>query len=134
MLFKKILKYKKVYAAMFIWALFLGCLPLNAIAMPIASKAGFSKSYQNDLQTISRFLEKETVAKRLSGLGLSSEQIKARLSSLDSQQIHNLAQRVESIEKASGAGLAIAVLAILLLTISFLYFTNRRITVQKTYE
>lgn len=134
MLFKKILKYKKVYAVMFIWALFLGCLPLNAIAMPIASKASFSKSYQNDLQTISRFLEKETVANRLSGLGLSSEQIKARLSSLDSQQIHNLAQRVESIEKASGAGLAVAVLAILLLAISFLYFTNRRITIQKTYE
>ncbi len=134
MLFKKILKHKKVYASMFIWALFLGCLPLNAIATPIASKAGFSKSYQNDLQTVSRFLEKETVAKRLSGLGLSSEQIKTRLSSLDSQQIHNLAQRVESIEKASGAGLALAILAILLLAISFLYFTNRRITVQKTYE
>lgn len=134
MLFKKILKYKKVYAAMFIWALFLGCLPLNAIAMPIASKASFSKSYQNDLQTISRFLERETVANRLSALGLSSEQIKVKLSSLDSQQIHNLAQRVKSIEKASGTGLAIAILAILLVTIAFLYFTNRRITIEKTYK
>jgi hypothetical protein len=133
MLFAKILKHRKVFAAMFVWAMFLGCLPLNATAMPLDSKTEMTESYRSDLETISRFLEEEAVAKRLANLGLSAEQIETRLSSLDRQQIHHLANRIESVEKAGGSGLAVIILAVLVFALGFLYFTNRRITVEKTY-
>ena len=138
MLFKAILKHRKVYLAMFVWALFLGCLPLNASAMPIDSKVGISitdKVYQNDLETVSNFLEEEAVSKKLAKLGLSSEQIMTKLASMDREQVHMLASRIKTVEKAGdAAGVAIVILALLLLLISFLYFTGRRVKVEREYQ
>jgi hypothetical protein len=135
MLFKSILKHKKIYGAMFAWALFLGFLPMNAFSMPIESKTELNPTYQKDIEAVREFLEKEAVSKRLADLGLSTEQIQAKLASVDSHRLHCLAKNIEQLEKAGGGtGIALVILAILLIGISFLYFTNRRITVEKTYE
>lgn len=134
MLFERVLREKRVYVLMFTLALFLGCLPTTAGAMPVDSKTESSiltKSYQNDLEVVSKFFEEEAVAKKLSKLGLSKDQIKEKLSSLDKGQIHLLATRIESIEKAGSTGIVVAILVIFLVFISFLYFTGRKIKIEK---
>jgi hypothetical protein len=129
MLFVRILKEKKVYIFMFILGLMLGCCPTNAFALPVASSAKIvSAAYRADLEKVSSFLQKDVVAQRLSQLGLSAEEIKASLSNVDEHQMQQFAQKVESIDKAgSGAGIAIGILAVLLIFIIFLYATDRKV-------
>jgi hypothetical protein len=80
------------------------------------------------LEKVSSFLQKDVVAQRLSQLGLSAEEIKASLSNVDEHQMQQFAQKVESIDKAgSGAGIAIGILAVLLIFIIFLYATDRKV-------
>ena len=128
MLFEKILREKRIYAFMFVVALFLGFLPMNAKAMPVDSKAGvFSKSYESDLKLITKFLEEERVTKKLAKLGLSSEQIRAKLDTLDERQIHSLAIRIKSLEKAGSATVtALIIVATLLVIVLFLYQFHAR--------
>lgn len=138
MLFGKILKEKRVYVFMFILTLAFGCLPTNASAMPASSKAGLShttEAYKNDLKAVSRFLEEEAVTRKLAKLGLSSEQIKNKLETMDAYQLHSLATRISSLEKAGdGGSIAIVILALLLVLISFLYLTKRRIKFERDYD
>ena len=58
-----------------------------------------------------------------------------KLASMDREQVHMLASRIKTVEKAGdAAGVAIVILALLLLLISFLYFTGRRVKVEREYQ
>lgn len=114
---------------MFILGLMLGCCPTNAFALPVSSSAKIiSAAYQADMEKVANFLQNEIVVERLSQLGLSAEEIKASLADMDEHQMHQFAQKVETIDKAgSGAGIAIGILAVLLIFIIFLYATDRKV-------
>lgn len=131
MLFKRILGIKKVYLFMFSVAVLLGCLPTGAFAMPAGSKTTTSQYYA-DMQKIQTILAEDEVAGRLEKMGLSRAEIEARLSSLDKEQVHELAQKLDSIKKAGdGTGVALIVVLVLLVFILFLYLTDRTVALEK---
>ncbi len=140
MFFKRIFEQKRVYIFMFVLGLILGCLPINAFALPVSSSAKvISAAYRADLETVSTFLEKEIVVEKLAKLGLSADEIKVSLSTMDEHQLHQMAQKVKTLDKAgSGAGIAIILLVVLLIGILFLYATDRKVklhspvTIEKT--
>jgi len=129
MFFKKIFEQKHVYIFMFTLGLFLGCLPINAFALPVSSSAKvITAAYRADQAAVSAFLEKEVVVERLAKLGLSADEIKASLSTMDEHQLHQMAQKVETLDKAgSGVGIAVILLVIVLIAILFLYMTDRKV-------
>jgi hypothetical protein len=53
---------------------------------------------ETDLQTIQRFLEMKLVQHKLSHLGLTKEEIEARLHQLDDDQIHQIATQIHALE------------------------------------
>ena len=129
MFFKKIFEQKHVYIFMFILGLMLGCLPINAFALPVSSSAKvITAAYRADQAAVSAFLEKEVVVGRLAKLGLSADEIKASLSTMDEHQLHQMAQKIETLDKAGGgAGVVVILLVILLIAILFLYMTDRKV-------
>ena len=135
MIFKGMLRKKGVYFFMFGAALVLGCLPVNAFAMPVDSVsggAGLSAAHRSDLETITKFLEEEAVVERLAKLGLSASEIESRLDTMDEYQVHKLAGKIDSVQKAgSGTGLVIGLLICLLIFIGFLYVTDRSVKIEK---
>jgi hypothetical protein len=114
---------------MFTLGLILGCLPTNAFALPVASSAKIvSAAYRADLEKVNNFLEEEIVVERLAKLGLSAEEVKASLGDLDEYQLHQVSQKLESLDKAgSGAGVALILVVILLIAVLFLYATDRKV-------
>ena len=114
---------------MFILGLMLGCLPINAFALPVSSSAKvITAAYRADQAAVSAFLEKEVVVEKLAKLGLSADEIKTSLSTMDEHQLHQMAQKVETLDKAGGgAGVVVILLVILLIAILFLYMTDRKV-------
>ena len=114
---------------MFALGLILGCLPINAFALPVSSSAKvITAAYRADQDAVSAFLEKEVVVERLAKLGLSADEIKTSLSTMDEHQLHQMAQKIETLDKAGGgAGVVVILLVILLIAILFLYMTDRKV-------
>lgn len=77
--------------------------------------SGFDRT--SDLQKIRAALEMKLVQQRLSDLGFSADEINARISQLDDQQVHNFAQQLDQLRVGGFWGwvLAIAVVIVVIL-------------------
>ncbi len=80
----------------------------------------------SDLKAIQSALESRLVQQRLADLGYSSEEIKDKLALLSDQQLHSIAQKLDSLRvgQDSGLGIVIAVLVIIILIIILINLTT----------
>jgi hypothetical protein len=120
-----------------ITTLLMGMAPPDTVAMlapglPIAADSASDSHRMADLQKIQTVLESKVVRQRLEDLGLSPEEITARLAKLSDDQLHQLATRVEAIIPAGdGLGIVIALLVIAILAVILIYLLNHRIIITK---
>ena len=85
-----------------------------------------------DIDTIQKVIESKLVQERLEKLGYSSDEVRARLERLDDQQLHRLAQNLDSLKVAgdSGLGIVIALLVIAILVVLLLQLTGHKVIVK----
>jgi len=137
MFLEGLLRRKGILTLMVGIALLCGIAPANGLAMPIDSQpliqsAPAQSAYLEKVQT---FLDKEIVQTRLSKLGLSTEAAKRYISRLDQTQLKRLSQRIDSVEAGGdGATAIIALLVILLIVMSVLYFADYRVKLEPRNE
>ena len=87
---------------------------------------------QSELERIQVLLESKLISQRLSDLGLTADEIQARLAQLTDDQIHQIAQRLDSLLIGGDAlGIVIALLVIAILVVIFLQITGHKIIVTK---
>lgn len=116
-----------------VWTASLAAVPGPAAAAPAPSHLALAGSQRGaDLETLGAFLERKVVRQRLADLGLSPEEIQARLPQMTDEQVHAVASRIEGLQ-AGGNGLAIAIgiLVLVLVIIVILKITDTRIIVTK---
>ncbi len=91
----------------------LGFLPRDVMAMPIPSNSSTVPEQpigqrDRDLREIQTRLESKLVAQALSSLGLTAEEIQAKISQLTDDQIHQVAQDLNGVQAGGFHGLLIA--------------------------
>ena len=101
--------------------------PARAMLAPASAAPGesvprFDRS--SDVETVRKALESKIVRHRLTELGLSEQEIDARLSRLSDQQLHQLATNIRSIDPGGDATLAGA-LVVVALVLLIIYLLNR---------
>jgi hypothetical protein len=84
-----------------------------------------------DLQNIQKILETKMIRERLNQLGLSEDEIQAKLSKLDDQQIHQLALSIDDI-KVAGNGFEVLVVLLLIAILVGIWFhvSGKRLVVE----
>jgi hypothetical protein len=77
----------------------------------VSSIEASEKVSQRDrhLQSIQKVLQSEAVKERLSEVGLTGQEIEARLAALSDSELASFAQKVEEIQKGKGVCTAIAI-------------------------
>jgi hypothetical protein len=89
-----------------------------AMFIPSPLEGNGATDRETDLQTIQKFLEMKLVQHKLSQLGLTKEEIEARLHQLDDDQIHQVASQIQAL--APGGDAAWVIVIVLLALIVFL--------------
>ena len=85
----------------------------------------------SDLQSIQSILEMKMVGKRLDQLGFSNDEIQARLTQLDDDQIHELALNLDEIKVGSGGfEVLVVILLIGILIAVWFHVTGKRVIVK----
>jgi hypothetical protein len=134
---KKNLIRVSIFSQLVIWALVIttfvmGAFPPDTQAMlaPAVSSSGDSLLIATrgaDLQRVQTVLESKMIQQRLEELGLTPEEINARLSQLSDAQLHQLATQLDSLMPGGdgGLGIIIALLVIAVLVVLFVYLIKR---------
>ncbi len=115
---------RRSFARTIIWAL-VGIVALAAIPIPSqamlapateeAAKAASDPGRTADIQTIQRVLENKLVQQRLEDLGLTPEEVNAKLNGLSDAQLHQAAAQIDAL--APGGGLILLTLAIIIVVV-----------------
>ncbi len=119
-----------------IWVLVLG-FAQNSMAMLIPSalpQAQAESVAQRDieLQKIQSLLESKLISQRLSDLGFTTQEVQQKLTQLPDEQIHQLAQHLDSLQTGGDAlGIIIVLLVIAILVVILLQLTGHKIIVTK---
>jgi hypothetical protein len=89
-----------------------------------------SLSRQEDIATIQRALEHKLVKERLTDLGYTEEEIKARLDRLSDAEVHSLATQIDSLMPAGGfTSVVVVILLVAILVVLILMWTGHKIAV-----
>ncbi len=127
--------FKKSIAWYLVVAMFIiGVAPrLEAAFIPSQAISLATTDRNADLERIQSVLEQKIVKQRLHDLGFTDEEIKARLSQLSDQQIHNLAQQIDDLRvgKADALGVIIALLIIAILIVVLLQLMGHKVVITK---
>lgn len=83
------------------------------------------------IERIQKVIETKMIRERLEKLGFTQEEIRARLTQLSDQQIHQLALKLDDIKVGGDLGVVIALLVIAILVVILLQLTGRRVIVTK---
>ena len=83
------------------------------------------------LTAVQAFLERKVVRQRLADLGLSPEEIQARLPEMTDEQMHAMASRIDGLQAGGELGLVIGILVVVLIIIVILKLTDTKILVTK---
>jgi len=98
--------------------LLLGINPrVDAGFSPSEGLAILQQDRQPDIQKIQRVLEAKMVSERLKALGFAPGEIQARLSQLNDQQIHQMAQELDELNVGGLEGIWEVLVGMLVLTI-----------------
>lgn len=105
-----------------------------AVAGLVPSMSSSEKNFDSnaeDVEKIKTVLEMKIVGEKLRAYGLSSEEVKAKLSEMSPEQIHLLAQASDQVlAGGDGLGTVIAVLIIVLLVLLILKLLNKTIVIK----
>jgi hypothetical protein len=84
-----------------------------------------------DLATLEKTLEQKMVKERLASLGFAPDEVRARLDQLSDQQLHEVAQHLDSLKVGGdGIGIIIGVLIIAILVVLLMQLTGHRVIVR----
>ncbi len=85
-----------------------------------------------DLATLQKTLEQKMVKERLANLGLTPDEVQARLGQLSDQQLHNVAKQLDDLKVGgdSGLGIIIGILVIAILVVLLIQLTGHRVVVK----
>ncbi len=84
-----------------------------------------------DLATLQKALEQKMVKERLANLGFTPDEVKARIDQLSDQQLHKVAQNLDSLKVGGdGIGIIIGVLIIAILVVLLIQLTGHRVIVK----
>jgi len=101
-----------------------GLSPSEIIALSQADRT-------SDLQKIQKILETKMIGKRLEQFGFSSDEIKATLSRLNDQEIHQFALRLDEIKIGGGGFEVIVVLLLVGILIGlWLHVSGKKVVIQ----
>lgn len=102
-----------------------GFSPSEVIALSPAERA-------SDLQKIQKFLEMKMVRERLKELGLTADEIQARLDQLNDQQLHQLAIKLDDLNVAGNdvLGIIILLLVIAILVVLLIQLTGHKVVIK----
>jgi hypothetical protein len=103
---------------------FAGFVSSEALNLASADRAA-------DLQKIQKTLETKMVSQRLSDLGFSADEIKARIGQLSDQQIHQCALDLDQMKVAGdGLGFVIGILIIAILVVVLIKLLGHKIEIK----
>jgi len=91
-----------------------------AMFIPSPHEGSGSSDRNVDLQKIQRLLESKLVQHRLSQLGLTTDEVEARLHQLDDQQIHQIATQIDALGAGGDSGAVWVIVIVLVGVIVFL--------------
>jgi len=116
-------------AAMFIIGVapgvYAGFSPSEGVALSSAERA-------SELEQIQKFLEMKMVTERLRELGLSPDDIQARLNQFSDRQLHQLALKLDDLKVGADEGLIIVILllAVVITVVIVLQATGHQVVVK----
>ena len=131
-----------VFTPLLIWALigltfWLGWHQSESWAMlapAVTSEIGADAARTADLQTVQHVLESKVIQQRLLDLGLTAEEAQARLATLSSEELHQLAMQLDAVMPGgdpSGVGIVIAVIVIVILVVVLIWLLNHKVSIEK---
>jgi len=130
--FKRLVLDARLCRLVLVFYFFVAFIPATGEASIMESRLSTGEQVSDraeKIESIRTALEHKVVAQRLKDYGLSQEEVKERMETLDDEQLHQLASMSDEIGGA-GVGLAIGVLLVILLVIVILHVTDKRIIVQ----
>ena len=114
------------------WMGGLAAVPAPAAAAPAPTHLALAAADRAaSLTAIQTFLERKVVRQRLADLGLSPEEIQARLPEMTDVQMHAVASRIDGLQAGGELGLVIGILVVVLIIIVILKLTDTKILVTK---
>lgn len=129
---KRIMPDPRICKFVLVFYFFVALIPSTGEASLIESRLSTGEQMSEraeKIESVRKALEHKVVAQRLQDYGLSQEETMARISTLDDQQLHQLASL--SDEMGGGAlGIIIGVLLVILLVVVILKVSDKRVIVQ----
>ncbi len=125
--------FMKSIAAYLVCAVFIiGIAPrVDASFVPSTALPLAQTDRSADLATLQTALEQKMVKERLVNLGFTSDEVRARLDQLSDQQLHQVAQHLDSLKVGGdGIGIIIGVLVIAILVVILIQLTGHRVIVK----
>jgi Flp pilus assembly protein TadB len=111
-------------------ATFFMTLPAQGWAMFIPSEEAASVR-RSDMAAIQKTLESSMIKQRLSDYGLSSEEALAKVNQLSQEQIHQVAENLDSLQAgADGVDALIFLLLVAIIVVVILEVTGHRVIVK----
>jgi len=86
----------------------------------MVSDSAPSLSRAEDLQNVQRLLENKIVRQRLEDMGLSEEEINARLERVSDLQLHQLAMQIDALMPGGDDGTLTTIVLVLLIVVLIL--------------
>ena len=102
--------------------LVIGAFPSDgqAALMPDGGVLDQSRARDADLQRIQASLEAKQVAQRLSDVGLTPQEVQARLASYSDQQLHQVAQSLDGVQPGGELILILAIIGAIVLILAII--------------
>ena len=112
-----------LFIPMVIWTLVVTTLPIAwvpqegmaMLAPAIPAEAGSGSDRAQDLQSVQRVLENKLVQQRLADLGLTPEEVNAKLDRLSDAQLHQMAAQLDALMPGGQMSLLLTLLLVLVI-------------------
>jgi hypothetical protein len=109
----------------------LGFVPRLDAAFVASADSWTALDRQSDMATVQKVLEGKMVRERLRALGLTEEEISARLDRLSDQEVHALATQLDTVTAGGSTGeVIIVILLIAILVVLVLQLSGKHIAVR----
>ncbi len=127
--------FKKIAVVLASWTLFYNASPALAALAPSKAPTSILLSSntkrQEYIKQIQKALENKIVAQKLKEYGMSPEEVKQKLNTMNNEQLKLLANSSKKLQAGGdGLGLVIAVLVIVLLVVLILRLTGREVVIR----
>ena len=107
-----------------VWLIAVGFLPREGMAMIIPADVGTGTisagARSADLSTIQSALESKLVAQRLADIGLTAQEVQARLVALSDDQLHQVAQNLDGLQPGGELILILAIIGAIVVVLALI--------------